>query len=80
MVTEVFNRIGEAEMHESSNSFERFNKFNRDDDSSESVHKIESGSKKLTEAKKEFFENLENDSLTIDTCEKVNHDWKKSTS
>ena len=77
MVVEVFNKIGEAEMHEGSNSFGRFNKFNRDDDSSEPVHKVESSSKKLTEAKKEFLEHLEDDSLTIDTCENVNRDWKK---
>lgn len=74
MVTEVFNRIGESEMHEGSNSFGRFN---RDNDSSEPVHKIESTSKPISDAKKEFFEHLEDDSLTIDTCENANRDCKK---
>jgi len=33
--------------------------------------------KKIADAKKEFFEHISDDSLSIDTCSKVSHDWKK---
>ena len=89
---EVFGNIGEDEMY-SENPNSKFHKksFDEDsddsdeseesDDSEESCGKIESGpiSKIATEAKKEFRKHLEekNNTLTIDACEKVNHDWKK---
>jgi hypothetical protein len=75
MAVEVFNRIGEAEMHESSSNF--YKRQREDNDDFEPVHKIESSSKPISNAKKEFLKHLEDDSLTIDTCEKMNHDWKK---
>ena len=75
MATEVFNRIGEEEIHsENPNSYKRQKEEN---DEFESLDKIESESKPITEAKKEFFEHLEDDSLTIDACSRLNHEWRK---
>ncbi|MDD5193041.1 MAG: hypothetical protein PHF67_00480 [Candidatus Nanoarchaeia archaeon] len=75
MVVEVFNRIGEEELHSDSNFYKRYKK---EDDELETNDKTESNSKPLSEAKKEFFEHLKNDSLTIDACDRLNHDWKKN--
>jgi len=77
MATEVFNRIGEGESFtETPNSYKRFTKY-RDEEEDEPEVKIESTSVPLTEAKKEFLDHLNKDSLTIDTCEKITHDWNK---
>jgi hypothetical protein len=73
MVTEVFNRIGEAEIHSGNN----FHKKEPEDNNFKAYDKIEFTSKPLSDAKKEFFKYLENDSLTIDACNRANHDWKK---
>jgi len=77
MATEVFNRIGESEIYSEKPNFNK--RYSRDEsiDDDEPQIKIESSSKPLTEAKKEFLEHLEKDSLTIDTCEKITHDWNK---
>ena len=75
MATEVFNRIGEGESF-SENPFYKRQRRDEDDEFEPPI-KTESISKPITEAKKEFFEHLEKDSLTIDACEKLNHDWKK---
>ena len=78
MATEVFNRIGEEELHSEN---EYFYKKKREENegftTSKTSEKIESISKPITKAKKEFFEHLEDDSLTLDICSKLNHDWKK---
>ena len=60
-------------MHSESSNFYRQQR----EDDFEPVNKVESASKPLADAKKEFFEHLEDDSLTIDTCENVNRDWKR---
>ncbi|MGV8152471.1 MAG: hypothetical protein ACP5OG_05300 [Candidatus Nanoarchaeia archaeon] len=78
MVTEVFNRRGESEIYESSEN-NRFNRYKKSEDSEElndSDIKIESQSKPLFNAKKQFFEKIKDESLTLDTCESINHDWK----
>jgi hypothetical protein len=89
--TEVFGSIGEDEIY-SENPNSKFHKrssegdFDSEDsgepvESDDSDEKVESGptSKAVTDAKKEFRKHLEekNNTLTIDACEKVNHDWKK---
>jgi hypothetical protein len=78
MVTEVFNNIGQEEMHyeNPNSSFKRYRKEEVDDADLESEKKVEKKSK-ISEVKKEFIEYLEDESLTVDTCAKVNHDWKK---
>jgi len=77
MATEVFNRIGEGECFTENPNFYNRQKRQYDDNDEEPEVKVESSSKPLTEAKKEFSEHLEKDSLTIDTCEKLTHDWNK---
>lgn len=75
MATEVFNNIGEAELYsENQGSYKRHWQEN---DEPEPASKVEHQSKPLSDAKKEFLEQLNDDSLTIDTCSKLNHDWKK---
>lgn len=80
MATEVFNNIGEEEMHSENPKFYRRGREEDYDESDElkSSEKIESTSKAITEAKKEFHEYIENDYLTVDTCERLNHDWKSN--
>jgi hypothetical protein len=46
------------------------------DEQDKNSEKIEFKSKHLSNAKKEFFEHLEDDSLTVDTCDKIARDWK----
>ncbi len=46
-----------------------------DDDSSD-CETIETSSS-MTAARQEFIRSQEDDSLSIDTCSKLNHDWKK---
>jgi hypothetical protein len=75
MATEVFNRIGEEEIYAENPNFYNNKKRQYEDDDNEPEVKVESTSKPLTEAKKEFLEHLEKDSLTVDTCEKLTHDW-----
>ncbi len=75
MATEVFNRIGEAEIYSENPYFNR--RVKRENEGVEPAGKIESMTKPILDAKKEFFEHLEDDSLTIDTCGKLNQDWKK---
>ena len=85
MVTEVFSRIGEEEISENSNFHRRDIRendeydpdFDCDEETSDSSIKVESTSKLLTEAKKEYFEHLEDDSLTVDTASQLNKNWKK---
>ncbi len=72
--TEVFSRIGENESSENT----RFNK--KQDEKNEEFlpnEKVEFASKPLTKAKKEFLEHLEDESLSVDTCRQINHDWKR---
>lgn len=79
MSTEVFNRIGESEIHSENPNFHKRTWEENDgfEESDESSKTIESQSKPLVEAKKEFLEHLEDDSLTVDTCGNLNKDWKK---
>ena len=78
MATEVFNNIGESEIYsENSNFHKRQDEENEGFETSDKIEKIESISKPVCEAKKEFFKHLSDDSLTIDTCSKINHYWKK---
>ncbi|MFH1358887.1 MAG: hypothetical protein ABIH37_03305 [archaeon] len=74
--TEVFNSIGESEGY-SENS--NFHKHHNEDSSMFEVsdEKVESIAKPLTSSKKEFIKQLNDDSLTIDTCSKLTHDWGK---
>lgn len=75
MATEVFNRIGEAEIHSEDYNF--YNRTRGKNNGFETSDKIEFTSKPISKAKKEFLKHLENDSLTIDTCSKLNQDWGK---
>lgn len=75
MVTEVFSRIGEEEICSENPNFHRRNM--EEDDDFEEIKQIECSSKPLTEAKKEFFKKMEEDPLTLDTCDNLNRDWKK---
>jgi hypothetical protein len=52
------------------------------DDSQESgdfkrKSQVTSSPKPITEAKREFLKHLEDESLSIDTCSKINHDWER---
>ena len=83
MATEVFNNIGESEIYSENPFFKRqrkefdgFESFETSD-KIDKIEKVESVSKPITEAKKEFFEHLNDESLTIDACEKLTHDWEK---
>ncbi len=77
--TEVFSRVGEGESYRENNDFNRrWNKANEDDVGIKtSNEKVEFTSKPITEAKKEFLEHLEDESLSIDTCSQINKDWKR---
>ena len=79
MATEVFTRRGEEESHFDDSNSQGFNRYDNseEDEVSEDLIKVESGSKNLCKAKKEYHEALEDDSLDLDTCNKLNHDWKK---
>lgn len=77
MATEVFNNIGESEIYSQGPNYNR--RYNRDDDfcdNSEDVEK-EADSKPMAQSKKEFIEHLNDDSLTLDKCGRINHDWAK---
>lgn len=85
--TEVLGSIGEGESYsqysqntEGNNFKKRYNTKNEDDENDEKIKassKIEFTSKPLSEAKKEFLEHLENESLSVDICNQVNKDWEK---
>jgi hypothetical protein len=71
---EVFNRIGESESHDNPTNY--YKKHDSDyDESSKSVEKNESTSNPVVAAKKEFITGLEDESLTLDTCSRLTHDW-----
>jgi hypothetical protein len=72
MATEVFNRIGEEEIYSEKPNF--YKKHGLENEGLNEPENIESISKPMTKTKKEFFEHLNDDSLTIDTCTKLNHD------
>ncbi len=71
-VNEVFSSVGEGENFSSNPIFHK--KF-REEDLGLDVSKIEteSESNPLSEEKKEFIKHLEDDSLTIDAAERLNH-------
>lgn len=77
MATEVFNNIGETEISERPAFYRRHVEEENVFVDSDKSEKIESQSKPIVEAKKEFSEHLEDDSLTTDTCNKLNQDWKR---
>jgi hypothetical protein len=75
---EVQSREGEGESYREETNFnkkpwQKNNDFEESDGSNE--EEIESPSKPLTEAKKEFMEHMEDDSLTLDTASKLTYDW-----
>ncbi len=73
---EVFSSVGEGQDNSQSlNSFKGRFKENTgfEEEPQESFETIQSESP-VTEAKKEFIKHLQEDSLTIDACEKLNHD------
>jgi hypothetical protein len=88
---EVLGSIGEGESFSDKeyNGFNNHNKWKNkesekyeSDETDEEVEiesDIKSSSKPLTQAKKEFLKHLENEnnSLSIDTCDRINKDWKK---
>ncbi len=94
MATEVFNRIGEAEIYSGNPNSYRKNRYRKEDDEFETSETTDESDKTdktdetdktdkidfkspVCDDKKEFFESLEKDSLTVDTCRIINHDWKK---
>jgi len=73
--TEVISRIGEGGSYPENQNF-----YKRQEDRQEFEEpdeKIEVISNPISDAKQEFLKDLEDDSLTIDTCSKLNHDWKR---
>ena len=86
--TEILARDGEGESYrENTNINTNFNKReNREDEEDEineeneefddSSEKIEFQSN-ISDAKKEFVKHLDDESLSIDTCTRINHDWEK---
>jgi len=53
---------------------------NEDEENDEKIKassKVEFTSKPISEAKKEFLEELEDESLSVDICSQVNKDWGK---
>lgn len=84
--TEVFSSIGQGESYSQgsgNNSFK--NRYNKSEISGQNYSdeeievdipiESESDSTPVTEAKKEFLENLKDESLSVDTCSNVNKDW-----
>ncbi|MBR9704767.1 hypothetical protein GOV12_05110 [Candidatus Pacearchaeota archaeon] len=73
--TEVFGRVGEGESYSNN---ETSHKAKEDVDESFSKIKEKTVSKSpVTDAKQDFIKQMEDDSLTMDTCSKVNKDWNK---
>jgi len=78
-VTETFNNVGEPDSYsEEVKGYGKRedNKF-EEGESSEPREKIEVKSP-IAEAKKEFLDEIENQSLTLDTCSQINRDWGRS--
>ena len=75
---EVFSKEGEGDLH-SEDDTTRFKKKYTPDDSEfdEFDEKIEVEKGPVCEEKKEFLKHLQDDSLSIDTCANVSHDWKR---
>jgi len=73
---EIFGQVGEGGSYPENTNFNK-----RPDQENEgfeaSNEEVESISKPASDAKKEFLKHLEDDSLSIDTCNKLNHDWKR---
>ena len=74
---EVFGNVGEGEMYSENTGFKK--RYNQDNnfEANDNDEEDDSKSKPKSEAKQEFLKHLEEDSLTLDACDKVNHDWKK---
>tara|TARA_B100001971_G_C17874733_1_gene375077 strand:+ start:161 stop:532 length:372 start_codon:yes stop_codon:yes gene_type:complete len=75
-VVEVFGSVGEG------GSVEDFKggigSFSKEDDMvDDSNEVIESQNKVVSGAKKEFLDNINDESLTVDACDRVNKDWGK---
>jgi hypothetical protein len=77
MVTEVFSRIGEGESFSQNSRFHNKVPENGDYDPDNDNEDNISVTKPMSKVKKEFFDSMNKESLTIDTCNKLNHDWKK---
>jgi len=75
MATEVFNNIGESEIYSQNPNFYR--KKSEGNEGLTISDEVETITKPISDTKKEFFDKMQDDSLTIDTCSKLNHDWKK---
>jgi|ETNmetMinimDraft_2_1059921.scaffolds.fasta_scaffold34096_2 anaerobic ribonucleoside-triphosphate reductase len=72
---EVFGSVGEGGSSEESR--EENKDHVTESISSDKNEKIVSMDKPLLEVKKKFFEDLNDESLTVDTCNKLNRDWKR---
>ena len=92
--TEVLNTSGESydySDNSNNNSFKKKSyggnsKSNNDDEESFEIGleaqdniRVESSSKPLSEAKKEFLDQLEDEALTLDTCDKINKDYSRKS-
>jgi hypothetical protein len=82
--TEVFGSVGEGSSYYPDPDSENRNfndRKNEDDEGFETPQKkVESITKPMAKAKQEFFDNLKdesNESLSIDTCNQLNRDWKR---
>jgi len=73
---EVFNNVGEGESYPENTNFNK-----KQDENNEGFEtfngKVECIPKPNSEARQEFLKHLEDDSLSIDTCNRLNHDWKR---
>lgn len=73
---EVFGRVGEGEGNLENSNFHK-----RQEEENEgltaSSEKLKFTPKSNSGARQEFLKHLEDDSLTIDTCNRLNHDWKR---
>lgn len=76
MAVEVFNRIGEEELHSGNPRFNRRGAQEDDDGEFDDFNEVECRSSPISDIKKEFFEQLEDDSLNVDTCSGLTRDWK----
>jgi len=71
---EVFGKIGEG----GGNTEDSNGHYKHEDDENFDESKVTIESKSpITDTKREFIKQMEDDSLSIDTCTKLNHDWKK---
>jgi hypothetical protein len=78
---EVFGSVGEGESFLEGSNFNRRwgNKggFSSNDSDEGDEKKTKFNSNTASKARQEFLKELDDDSLTVDTCSKVAHDWKK---